>query len=225
MCEEAGWAETNEEGWILSDGAELPPVEDLLESLLAEEPRWSADCILLNHAIGQLPALLKSMPTVQADIATQSGLYTASMLEQMATSSPIAHAHISSILARVEKLLSIWPENAPLRILELGVGGAGLTRQLQSMLAVHGGHLTAIDSNKLAIDRLRILLAEHGNFEAIHLDESFEIFDELAEFDLVVSANGLQFISNAEIASAKIAPAPRTWRHACIIHRTSACGP
>ena len=91
-------------------------------------------------------------------------------------------------------------------MLELGIGGGGLTRKLLPMIARKHGVLVAADSNKQAISRMKISFAKNAFFEAVLLDADMSELAEKGPFDLLVSANGLHMLSNCNQTIASISP-------------------
>ena len=120
ITEQSGMAEPDGDNWKLSHVCELPPAGGLMANLLAEEPRWIADCVLLNHATQLLPELITGRENVTIKSGQAQELYSPAMLEQLATSSPLATAHIEKLASIAEQMITDWPQQRPLRVLELG---------------------------------------------------------------------------------------------------------
>lgn len=196
IAEQSGMAVQDGETWQIAEECPLPVTGDLLRALLVEEPRWSADIVLLNRAAGLIQELLDGK-TTDLETAEQAGdLYSVSMLDQVANSSPIAQVHINKIMAILESVVSQWPEGRPLRILELGTKGGGLTRSLIPLVVRHHGRITAADTSKSRIDRLRVAFSGTASFDAILVDDDLGGLASAGPFDLIVSADGLSSLSN-----------------------------
>ena len=71
---------------------------------------------------------------------------------------------MAQVTAAFKAVLDLWPEGRPLRVLEFGVGGAKLTKAILPLLEEKKGILVSADTNKLIIDRLRILFANSIHF-------------------------------------------------------------
>nr|WP_321524329.1 SDR family NAD(P)-dependent oxidoreductase [uncultured Cohaesibacter sp.] len=197
ICEQSGLATPTDDGWVLAEESGLPEVAQVLQILLGENPRWSADCVMLNHALMRLPDLLKTMDTNFGGEPLARDLYSHDLFEQHLSSAPLAVAHVDQVMAALERVLAAWPEGRPLRVLEFGVAGARLTKALLPLIEAKKGLLVSADSNKLLMDRLGILFADSINFEAVALKSDLEALEAFAPFDLVVSANGLQMVDQA----------------------------
>jgi len=209
IAEQSGLAEPDDEGWKLADVCPLPPAAELMQAVLAEEPRWLADCVLLNRAANLLPELLSGAPAAWPENRQAHDIYSPAMLEQLAASSPIALAHIEKIASIMQQIIAGWPQGRPLRVLELGIGGGGLTRKLLPMIAAKHGTLIAADTNRHSMNRLEMTLGESVFFTPLMLGEHASALDDIEPVDLLVSANGLHMLSNhdqlVESAAARLA--------------------
>src|SRR5690606_11765046 len=150
--------------------------------LLQEEPRWLAEAVLLTRAATAVSAHLAG--SAQSAGGREAFAYSSAMLEHHDSSSPTAAAHIGKVAAVVERIAGGWPQNRPLRVLELGVASGGLSRALVPILARHDGCLVAADTDKARVDRLRILFDNDISFEARHLDGSPDGLACAGPFDL-----------------------------------------
>ncbi len=197
ICEQSGLAEVEGDGWKLAGDPDLPAVSEVLQLLLSENPRWSAECVMVNHALALLPQLLRAMDRPAGSKTRPHDLYSNDLFDQHFGASPLADAHVAQIKAGVEAILANWPQGRALRVLELGVGGARLTKQLLPLVEARGGLLVASDTNKLIIDRLGIQFSGSISFAAVALHSDLEGLKPFGPFDLVVSANGLQIMDKA----------------------------
>lgn len=208
-CEQADLARLDGAIWQLSEDCDLPDMADLLQLVLAEDPAWSADCVMLNHAVARMPQVLQTMPQEHGQAPRLSELYSHTLLEHYFASSPIAAAHIAQMQAICEAVVAQWPEGRPLRMLELGVNAAGLTKKLLPMIEAKQGLLVAADTNRSILDRLTIAFARSVHFGSVLLDDQGDKLEEFGAFDLIISANGLAYLDNGvhwlEKVSAKMA--------------------
>nr|WP_321455500.1 polyketide synthase [uncultured Cohaesibacter sp.] len=197
ICETSDLATQGAENWTLAADCVLPEVNQILQLLIGEDARWSAHSIMLNHALHMIPQVLQGSVKDQVKAFLPQDLYSNDLYEQSFSSSPLATAHVEQVKASVAAVLAAWPEGRSLRVLELGVGGAALTKALRPMVEDKGGILVSADSNKLIIDRLRILFANKPGFEAVSVQSDLEALQAYGPFDIVVSANGLQMMHKA----------------------------
>ncbi|WP_319412733.1 SDR family NAD(P)-dependent oxidoreductase [uncultured Cohaesibacter sp.] len=197
ICEQSGLVKATDEGWELASESGLPETAQILQMLMSDNPRWSAECVMLNHALKQMPDLIRSMDYASGDQPMPQDLYSNDLFEQHLSSSPLYETHVEQISAALERILEQWPEGRPLRILEFGIAGARLTKAILPLLEEKKGILVAADTNKLIIDRLRILFANSIHFEAVALKSDLEALEPHGPFDLVISANGIQLMDQA----------------------------
>nr|WP_319514322.1 SDR family oxidoreductase [uncultured Cohaesibacter sp.] len=197
ICEQSGLVSASEDGLTLAEDSGLPEFSQILQMLLSENPLWSADCVMLNHALMRMPEMLRTMQQDAENHAQPQDLYSHDLFEQHLSSSPLSEAHVAQVTAAFKAALDLWPEGRPLRVLEFGVGGAKLTKAILPLLEEKKGILISADTNKLIIDRLRILFANSIHFEAVALRSDLEALEPFGPFDLVVSANGLQMMDQA----------------------------
>ena len=197
ICEQSGLVSASGDGLTLAEDSGLPEFSQILQMLLSENPLWSADCVMLNHALMRMPEMLRTMQQGAEDHAQPQDLYSHDLFEQHLSSSPLSEAHVAQVTASFKAALDLWPEGRPLRVLEFGVGGAKLTKAILPLLEEKKGILVSADTNKLIIDRLRILFANSIHFEAVALRSDLEALEPFGSFDLVVSANGLQMMDQA----------------------------
>ncbi|WP_321336110.1 SDR family oxidoreductase [uncultured Cohaesibacter sp.] len=197
ICEQSGLVTSTDDGWTLAEDSGLPDYAQILQMLLGENPLWSADCVMLNHTLMRMPDMLRTMQQDAEDHAQPQDLYSHDLFEQHLSSSPLSKAHVEQVHAALKAVLDLWPEGRPLRVLEFGVGGAKLTTTILPLLEEKKGLLVSADTNKLIIDRLRILFANSIHFEAVALRSDLEALEPFGPFDIVVSANGLQMMDQA----------------------------
>ncbi len=118
----AGAAEAIGDGWRVIEDQPLPPPETIWRAVLAEQPGLALDLAWLARAGEQLmPALLGEITAVAPPPALGGAM----------------RALAEPLLAGLRAVAASWPKDRPLRILELGAGGA-LTRGAMAMLGASG---------------------------------------------------------------------------------------
>ena len=120
-------------GWMAGDGLALAQdgiwtvldddiaADDVLRTLLFDQPRAVADAALLSLAAEQLEAVLRGVPAAAPAPA---------LLDGMLHGAPAAAAAADALLDAVGRLAAGWPTGRPLRILEVGARRGAFTRQL-----------------------------------------------------------------------------------------------
>jgi len=130
----AGAAEAFAGGWRILEEQPLPPAEAIWREVLAEEPALALDLAWLARAGEQIVPALRG----EAFEVLQPPALGGAM-----------QALAEPILAGLRALEETWPKDRPLRILELGAGGA-LTRGALAVLGRNGRriHYRAIGAAK-----------------------------------------------------------------------------
>ncbi|HZU90743.1 MAG TPA: zinc-binding dehydrogenase, partial [Stellaceae bacterium] len=81
-------------------------------------------------------AATETLPKILAGAPRQGDAWLSAMIEQLLQTSPASAAGIDLLCAAIDEIAAAWPKGRPLRILELGAGGA--TRRLLERLAQAG---------------------------------------------------------------------------------------
>ncbi|TLP42390.1 SDR family NAD(P)-dependent oxidoreductase [Cohaesibacter sp. CAU 1516] len=197
ICIESGMAEQGEDGVKLASSVSMPPASQVLELLLMEDPAWSGEVILLNHAEARLMRIL-SGEAKAGDLAEGiRDLYSNDLLDQHFSASPMARAHLEQLSKAFDLLLQQWPEGRPLRVLQLGTAGGQLTKSLLPRIEQLNGQWVSIDSNKLVVDRLGIQFAQSPHFKALTLEAALADLRSLGSFDVILTANNMQMMNDA----------------------------
>ena len=118
----AGAAEPLAGGWRIIEDQPLPPPEAIWRAVLAEQPGQALDLAWLARAGEQTVPALRGEALVAASPPASGGAM---------------RALAEPLLAGLRALLETWPKDRPLRILELGAGGA-LTRGALALLGGSG---------------------------------------------------------------------------------------
>ncbi len=118
----AGAAEPLAEGWRIIEDQPLPPPEAIWRAVLAEQPGLALDLAWLARAGEQMIPALHGEALVAPPPPAMGGAM---------------QALAQPILAGLGALAESWPQDRPLRVLELGAGGA-LTRGALALLGASG---------------------------------------------------------------------------------------
>jgi phthiocerol/phenolphthiocerol synthesis type-I polyketide synthase C len=118
----AGAAKMEAEGWRIIEDQPLPPPEAIWRAVLAEQPGLALDLAWLARAGEQMVPALRGEALVAVPPPASGGAL---------------RALAEPLLAGLRTLLETWPKDRPLRILELGAGGA-LTRGALALLGGSG---------------------------------------------------------------------------------------
>ncbi|MFI0743008.1 SDR family NAD(P)-dependent oxidoreductase [Streptomyces sp. NPDC021100] len=179
--------------------APLPArAEETLRSILADHPGIGAETVLTTRHLQHLPRLLRGVSDPLQLLASDPV-----RLQQLYDLSP--HNRFSHLLLRsvLEEIVRLWPQDRPLRILEVGAGTGGLTAAVLPVLPADRTRYTFTD-----ISPAFLSAAEH-RFQAYDCID-YRTFDLDADsdgqgvpdgaFDVVLAANALH--TAADLAAA-----------------------
>jgi phthiocerol/phenolphthiocerol synthesis type-I polyketide synthase C len=181
-----------QDGQLLKSGAtwrwnhERMPVapEAVWRELFETYPRYYAELLLLAGTGDELTAQLRGE---EIDAAP-------ALLDQLFDTSPFQAPYNQMMRAALTKLISTWPAERPMRILELAAGGGGLTAWVLPVLPSERPDYLLSDPSEAAIGR-----AEHRfvgkpcvRFATLDLSRSLvEQGQPAGYFDLVLGAHVL----------------------------------
>ncbi len=188
--EGAGLVNADGASWRVSQAAQvLPPLDVVVQTVMAEHPEWWPDCALVAEAAAAWGRLL-------ADPASEPPLrpYPPALDEAFTAASPRSRGRIERVLSALALVLSERSgtddlAGQSLRVLEIGCGQGALTRPLAVLLSRHGGRLVAADSQPSAIERLRAML-DTDVASVVEASALEAMIENWGPFDLVVSADG-----------------------------------
>lgn len=180
--------------WTLAKNTDFPEADDIWLSILGDSPAYLPELMLIGRCGSHLTEVLQGKKEskdllLPKKSSIQEHLYHAS---QSYTAINLAlHKIISRIIEK-------WPENKRLRILEIGGGDAGLTRQLLPILPAERCDYIFTDANKDTISKAKIGLEDWSFLTTQLLDIEKELDSsnkenpiEAHSFDLVIAGNAL----------------------------------
>ncbi|MFF4527534.1 SDR family NAD(P)-dependent oxidoreductase [Streptomyces bluensis] len=174
-------------GWELT-GTPRRDVE-LSASLINDHPAFAADASLLTRQLHQLPGLLTGatgpLPLPSADPTRHQQFYDLS-----------ARSRFGNLLVRcvLEEIVRHWPDDRPLRVLEIGAGTGGLAAAVLPVLPADRTRYTFTDvsANLLGPAEHRFSAYDFVDYRTFSLDTGSDGM-ELPEagFDVVLAAGAL----------------------------------
>ncbi|HYZ39044.1 MAG TPA: acyltransferase domain-containing protein, partial [Stellaceae bacterium] len=171
--------------WRLQGSSDLPEAEEIWRLLLADAPDLVAELALVAPAIEGLPK------TLAEGQRRPDGSFSA-MLEQLLVASPANTFGVGIICDALHQIAAQWPKERPLRILEIGALGGGVTRRVLDRLcraAIPFAYLaTSPDPEHTA--RLSLLAGSFSGMSARHWspDEGHETLAD-GPFDIILAIN------------------------------------
>ena len=209
--EERGLLTQQDGAYRLAAECPLPSVDEIVAGLLATDPDWSSNCVLLARAASIIRQasdtadLADAITRSDADEPAIYERYTSSTLEHFFSSSPVALVHFKRVRDITEGLIESWPNGRPLRILQLG-GESALTEGLLRLVADRHGRLVTACADKHWADRVKVRFDGRTGFHCIALGSEEDRLASLGPFDLLVSSNGLTLFSDIEQTLETVAP-------------------
>ncbi|MEU9056035.1 SDR family NAD(P)-dependent oxidoreductase [Streptomyces sp. NPDC048384] len=191
----------DDELWRLTGTAEPEP---LAGRLPLNFPAWSAEVLLVVRQLSHLPQVLRGEQDA-LHLLTGQGCQEA--LEQLYAVAPSGRLHNRLVAALVAEIVRAWPQDRPLRILEIGAGTGGTTAALLPLLpperAVY--HFTDVSSAFFARARHRFgdhSFVDHRTFD-LNADPAEQGFTD-GGYDLVVAANALHTATDLRTALSRV---------------------
>ncbi|MGC2202049.1 MAG: SDR family NAD(P)-dependent oxidoreductase, partial [Stellaceae bacterium] len=123
--------------WRLEEASDLPDVEEVWRSMLADAPDLVAELALIATAAADLPKVL-------AEGRQEKDPSPSPMVEHLLAASPASAAGIALVCNALGEIAAQWPKGQPLRVLEVGAIGGGATRRVLDCLAKTGVALAYI---------------------------------------------------------------------------------
>ena len=195
--------------WHLSKQADLPQAEDIWLSILGDSPAYLPELMLIGRCGTHLIEVIQGKQDANELLfpeksSIQSHWYHAS---QSFTAMNLALGEI------VKKMLAVWPKNRRLRILEVGGGDAGLTRQLLSILSTQATQSTQAseharqcdylftDSSEDAVAKAGFELEDWDflNTQVLDIEHDIDTLNPNS-FDLIIAGNTFYQANNLHTA-------------------------
>lgn len=209
VLEDADLVSREEGTYRLPDYCPLPQLSDIVQTITQHDPAWSSECVLLLRANQYLASWLTRQErgedgSVATALRPATEIYSAATLEHFQCDAPAARKAIDEIAGTMRQALRNWPEGRPLRVLQLGVRGGGLSRALLPMIQNELGRLVVADTDDVAVRRLSNQLSGEAGFEAVAANDDLDALTKLGPFDFVVSASGLHQLHKVDAILANL---------------------
>jgi len=178
--------------WLLAATSDLPSAEDIWLSVLGDSPDYLPELMLLGRCGKHLADVL------QNKIQSESLLYSdkSSIQEHWSGASPSNLSMNLALRDILGEIVSDWPANRRLRILEIGGNDTEISQQILPVLPADQCDYVYVHQDESLLLKAGFNL-ENWNFVNVQaLDLSQELTEEnskidLAVFDIVIVANTL----------------------------------
>jgi len=209
--EDVEYAFFEDEQWRLLEECAFPSVQNIVETILAEDPAWSVECVMLLHAAQSLPSWIDGNTDQQrtdvsnvdadadkGDTRQISELYAPATLEHFYCASPAAQVQLNTVASFIKSYLGKRGPKKSCKILQLGCAGGNLTHELIKLVSDRGAHIVAADTDKSLVRRVAHLYNRTSRFDAVHISEQLKELEEFGSFDVIVSVNGLHQLDKVD---------------------------
>ncbi len=176
---ESGHVTQSGKSWTWGD-ANIADVETLWTDAFRDYPAQQAELLLLLQAGDDLAARLKGK-----DVPPPS----AALAEQLHDTAPFAAELNKLAVATLQDMLETWPEDRPMRVLELCGGTGGLTSWILPNIPAERADYCFTDVSDVSVARVERRLASHKFMRAMTANPETDLVEQgLPEgyFDLVI---------------------------------------
>ncbi|TVP70860.1 MAG: SDR family NAD(P)-dependent oxidoreductase [Rhodobacteraceae bacterium] len=226
MAEETGLLTRDGQSYTRAAG-ELPLVDALWAEAFRNNPSHQAELLLIAQQGDALLARLRGADDTPSDAA---------LLEQLHDTAPFAAETNQLALTGLAALVAQWPEDRPMRILELGGGTGGLTSWLLPILPAERADYLFTDTSEAHVAKVERRLGAHKFLRSATIDPGRALADQglaLGYFDLVIcsgqalgTAQGAVMLEELQTVMAEgaklMALVPRTGAAASLLLGTAA---
>ncbi|MEE9325724.1 MAG: SDR family NAD(P)-dependent oxidoreductase [Cocleimonas sp.] len=178
--------------WMLATDSDLPSAEDIWLSVLGDSPEYLPELMLLGRCGKHLADVL------QHNIDPDTILYSSksSIQQHWSVSSPSNSSMNLALRDTVNEIVSEWPANRRLRILEIGGSDTELSQLILPIIPTDICDYYYIHHDVDLLSKAEFDLEQWLFVQTEQLDLSLDITTdncliELASFDIVIAANTL----------------------------------
>jgi NADPH:quinone reductase-like Zn-dependent oxidoreductase/acyl carrier protein/short-subunit dehydrogenase/SAM-dependent methyltransferase len=178
--------------WMLATDSDLPSAEDIWLSVLGDSPEYLPELMLLGRCGKHLADVL------QHNIDPDKILYSSksSIQQHWSVSSPSNSSMNLALRDTVSEIISEWPANRRLRILEIGGNDTELSQLILPIIPTDICDYYYIHHDADLLSKAEFDLEQWRFVQTEQLDLSLDITTdncliELASFDIVIAANTL----------------------------------
>ncbi len=178
--------------WLLAATSDLPSAEDIWLSVLGDSPDYLPELMLLGRCGKHLADVL------QNKVNSEDLLYSekSSIQEHWSGASPSNLSMNLALRHILAEIVSEWPANKRLRILEVGGNDTEISQQILPVLPLEQCDYVYIHHDESLLLKAGFNLEDWAFVDTMLLDISQDIVEEklplnLSSFDIVIVANTL----------------------------------
>jgi acyl transferase domain-containing protein/aryl carrier-like protein len=197
IAESGGTIVASGDAWVWNDAQESEAPETLWQRLASAQPRLITELMLASRAGDALVATLREEVTGDAAAGLDA-------LFDGATFSAVYHRIARDAIA---SLVTAWPKDRPIRVLEIGGAGGGLTAAILGALPAERTDYVFTDIAEAALGRAEHRFARYPFVRVAALDivtapDAADVAPE--SFDIVVAGNVLHAVTDRDAALANV---------------------
>ncbi len=180
--EQGGLAHRDQGRWVL-DPADLPDPNEIWRLMMADYPDLVTELALVGEAVAALAHSLAN----GTDAAPQ---WNDVLIDEFLHGGPVGRRAVEAIADQVRTIVSTWPVDRPLRILEIGARSGAVMRAVTRALREDQGRFTYLvtDPSEKSVDRLAAeALSLEGVDAALWHPGTGDLGAEAGPFDLILS--------------------------------------
>ncbi|MDJ1136789.1 type I polyketide synthase [Streptomyces iconiensis] len=178
--------------------------EPLSWSVVTADPGFVTELSLGAHLVRSLPEVLRGTIDPTEPLVSETA---APALEQFYDTAPVCRFHNRIAQALLSEMVSNWPADRPLRVLEVGAGTGGGTAALLPLLPADRTRYCFTDVSPFFFSRAQKRFAAHDFVEYRTLDLDLDPLEQgysAQGFDLVVAVNSLHTAKDLHTALTRI---------------------
>jgi acyl transferase domain-containing protein/NADPH:quinone reductase-like Zn-dependent oxidoreductase/SAM-dependent methyltransferase/aryl carrier-like protein len=194
MAESDGQLTASERGWTWNEShsPEVPAV--IWSRLVHRHPRYITELLLIAKAGEHLTSTLRGEEVPADNVASLDSLFE---------SAPFQAIYNRLVRETVQSIVSAWPENRFIRIVEIGGGGGGLTASILPVLPPNRTDYLFTDISESSLSRAEHRFGHHRfvRFARLDISQASETQDQQpGHFDLVIAGNSLHLAADLQAA-------------------------
>jgi acyl transferase domain-containing protein/NADPH:quinone reductase-like Zn-dependent oxidoreductase/SAM-dependent methyltransferase/acyl carrier protein len=192
------------QGFALANEEPLPIAGELWRSLMRDCPDYVAELLLLGRCGEHLVKVMLGEIDPIRLILPEKGNGT---IEHLYDSSPSFHIYNRIAAAAVKEIVSVWPIDRRLRVLEIGNGSGGMTASLLPLLPTGRTHHVFTEASAELLQRATLRFAGRASLQFSTLDlerDPIEQGFDRGGFDLIFSTDISRLVSDLGAALQRI---------------------
>ncbi|MEM8794687.1 MAG: type I polyketide synthase [Pseudomonadota bacterium] len=175
----------------LADASSLPEFDVLIGGVLEENPDEIAATTLLNLAVHKAGEVLEDDDFDAEEEREPLFKPSGAILEHFSFDAPDAKVRFDIALKWLDTFLAHWPEDRPLRVLDLAGSGLKLARHIKGRAPQNSVEILVADPDSASAARLQVGVQKGVGIDLVDASKPLDDAFLAREFDLIVSTGRL----------------------------------